>query len=319
MLKQNTMSDSSPIEFFSVKDGLNSTALRRQHIARRKRASSSPSSSKDKSPEEGSTSSQSGTKGSASLLSKNGKVDLDLAYCREEEALSEFLSLHPMLTLNAVAPATLSALVDLLGATAIPVAELPVVSKTHDDLFLGPANPKLGERACVCEDRCIARWLAIWRYGPNSVNEFVCKEYLLPKELHKVRSGESLVRGQGKCLLCIRYYQTYIFKLAQIDPNISNSKIGVQSFSNTILPPYDGRCLSSAFYSEDGYRPCAMLGVEKSWLESREAATHMSSFAWRPVVRFCASHYQHILKPDRTPCIMQVGIGIADKHFRQPA
>ena len=80
------------------------------------------------------------------LLQKAPGVAPDESYGEDEKALNTFLKLHPMLSAEAASVKALSGVAHLFQKATIQVAELPTVSKTHDDLFLRPANVPIGER-----------------------------------------------------------------------------------------------------------------------------------------------------------------------------
>ena len=126
------------------------------------------------------------------LLQKAPGVAPDESYGEDEKALNTFLKLHPMLSAEAASVKALSGVANLFQKAAIQVAELPTVSKTHDDLFLRPANTPIGERPCINDARCIARFLAQVRYGPESPKAFTCTEFLLPSVHKRFLEGRGL-------------------------------------------------------------------------------------------------------------------------------
>jgi hypothetical protein len=94
----------------------------------------------------------------------------------------------------------------MVGDYAVPTRELEVVSKTHDDLYLRAARPDSGERPCVNAEKCVCRWVAIFRHGEHTSKAFVCREYLLPSEHAAFLADGTLPRTHTKCLMCARYY-----------------------------------------------------------------------------------------------------------------
>ena len=96
---------------------------------------------------------------------------------------------------------------DLIEKAAIPTRELEVVPKSHDDAYLRPPDPSLGERPCCLGERCICVWMARWRYGDDTDLAFVGTEFLLPSQRAAFeRDGaRALPPTPGKCLVCSRY------------------------------------------------------------------------------------------------------------------
>lgn len=94
----------------------------------------------------------------------------------------------------------------MFGKVALQTSELPVVKKSHDDLFLSKAIQEIGERPCANGERCLARFIAQVRYGPETDKAFVCKEFLLPEQYENFKAGKGLPTRRAKCLLCARYF-----------------------------------------------------------------------------------------------------------------
>ena len=118
----------------------------------------------------------------ASILQHSSKPDADEVYSEQEKALSEFLKLHPMLSLEASSHRTMQLVGDLVEQSSIPTRDLEEVPKSFDDASLRPPNAGCGERACCMGDKCICVWLARWRYGDDTDLAFVCTEFLLPSQ-----------------------------------------------------------------------------------------------------------------------------------------
>lgn len=81
----------------------------------------------------------------------------------------------------------------------------------------------------------------------------------------------------------------------------------------------------SSVSSSDGYRPHAMLFVDERFADHRvQRDSDMSVLSFRPVVRFCSTHYRYVRGSPYEPYrIVQVGIG-ADEQldglgFRVPS
>ena len=143
-----------------------------------------------------------------SLVGDTSGIGADEAYSRDEQQLNNFLRLHPMCSLEATSQRTLQMLSGMFEKVAITSKQvLPVVPKSHDDLFLTGANEAIGERPCVNGDRCLGNFIAQVRYGVDTDMAFTCKEFLLPDQHAKFLAGEGLAPRRGKCLLCSRYFQ----------------------------------------------------------------------------------------------------------------
>ena len=251
-------------------------------------------------------------------------IDADEEYGQHEKALNDFTRLHPMLSLESTSAKTLQMVAKLVPDTSIPVKEVPIVPRRHDDLFLAPAQPSLNERDCSCGDRCIARWLAIWRYGHGAPEVFTCKEFLLPTQYNDFMKEGKLPEKPGKCLLCSRYFTTYVYRLARLDPQFKPSQaIALQAYGNVVCEGVgtDAVTSSSEVGTKDGYLPSAMLFVDEQWADTCAARGEMGSLLFRPVVKFSASHYKYVVEGGR-PRILQVGVAADEPHaqdFRQPA
>jgi len=125
----------------------------------------------------------------------------------------------------------------------------------------------------------------------------------------------------------------YIYILARTDPSFSidDSPLGVQAFCNGITAQADAELRATAktlpthasvVNASDGYKPSAMLFVDEEWVANRSAREgNLGKLLWRPVVRFCSTHYQYV-QDARGVRIVQVGIGADDKtdglHFGAP-
>ena len=143
----------------------------------------------------------------------------DESYGEDEKALNTFLKLHPMLSAEASSVKTLASVANLFQKAAVQVGDLPVVTKTHDDLFLRPANVPIGERPCINDDRCIAKFLAQVRFGADSPKAFTCTEFLLPDVHKRFLDGRGLPPRRSKCILCYRYFTTFLYTAARADPS----------------------------------------------------------------------------------------------------
>ena len=112
-----------------------------------------------------------------------------------------------MLALESTSHRTLQLMGDLIDQASIPTCELEVVSKSHDDMYLRPHNPTIGERPCCLGERCICVWMARWRYGEETDLAFIGTEFLLPSQHKAFLSDGALPLSPGKCLVCVRYFQ----------------------------------------------------------------------------------------------------------------
>tara|TARA_Y100000385_G_scaffold221283_1_gene230955 strand:- start:3166 stop:4062 length:897 start_codon:yes stop_codon:yes gene_type:complete len=264
--------------------------------------------------------------GDPHLLQSRAGIDADESFGDQEAALSSYIKLHPVLSLESTSHQTLQLMANLIKDTSIPTKELEIVPKTHDDLFLCPPNQAIKERPCCLGNRCIAVWLARWRYGDDTDLAFICKEFLLPSQLKEFNHKGTLPSPHGKCLLCTRYVQTYIYRCARGDPTFRpDRRIPLQAFGNALgvecgenVPSH-----ASVVNDSDGYRQEALLFVDESWADTVAARGGMASLLWRPVVKFCSSHYHYVKDPNGTPRILQKNVGAAkesmDPNFGVPA
>lgn len=272
--------------------------------------------------------------GNINLLNDNPGIGADEVYSEDEKKLNEFISLHPMLSLEATSVKTVELCTKLFDKLSTNVPELPVIDKTYDDSMLRPSNKSIGERDCVCADKCIVRFLAKWRHGAETDLAFTCTEFLLPAERDKFVAGGGLPPRRKKCLVCTRYFTSYLYYKARLDPNfkLDSSTINSQSFCNSVAvdaasetpansPDYDELTRAqhetpesvSSVLTTDGYKPSAMLFVDETFASRAVARkSNIAALAWKPVVRFCSSHYAFEATPTG-PKLLQVGIG-ADAH-----
>jgi len=236
------------------------------------------------------------------LLDARDVPDADELYSENERALSQFIRLHPMLSMESTSERTLSTAASLVDAYSLPTRELETVSKTHDDLFLRRANSDVGERSCVNGEKCVCRWLAIFRYGEETNAAFVCREFLLPSQLADFNTSARLPKTQGKCLLCTRYFTAYTYTLARSSPSFCpKSCISIQAFGNLIeskSPEDDVVGHSNAVGGEGGYRPDAMLYIDEKWTNTAASRGPIGTLLWRPVVRFRTSDYVFVKDVD---------------------
>jgi len=264
--------------------------------------------------------------GNPSLLQSDAGIDADEAYGSQEHALSSYLKLHPVLSLESTSYQTLQLVADLVSKTSIPTKELEVVPKSHDDEYLRPPNVDVGERPCNLGDRCICVWMARWRYGDDTDMAFMGTEFLRPSQAAEFKRSGKLPATNGKCLVCSRYVNTYIYRCARADPTFKpDARIPLQAFGNSLgfacgseVPTH-----ASVANDADGYRPEAMLFVDEQWADTAAARGGMASLMWRPCVKFDTRHYAYVKDANGLPRLMQRNVGAEDEspssHFCRPA
>lgn len=264
--------------------------------------------------------------GKLPLLQSREGIDADELFGSQESALSSYLKLHPVLSLESTSFQTLQLVANMVECTSIPTKELEVVSKSHDDAFLRSPNLSIGERACCLGERCICVWMARWRYGDDTDMAFIGTEFLLPSQAEEFKRFGKLPHTNGKCLVCSRYVHTFIYKCARADPTFSPSAlIPLQAFGNSLgvesgeeLPTH-----ASVANDLDGYRQEALLFVDEQWADTAAARGSMASLLWRPCVKFDSGHYEYVKDPNGVPRILQRNVAAADEspasYFYQPA
>jgi len=264
--------------------------------------------------------------GNPLLLQDRAGVDSDELCGSQEHALSSYLKLHPVLSLESTNYQTLQLVANLVEQTSIPTKELEVVPKSHDDEYLRPPNVQVGERPCCFGDRCMCVWMARWRYGDDTDMAFMGTEFLLPSQAAEFRRSGKVPPTKGKCLVCSRYVTTYIYRCARADPTFKpDARIPLQAFGNSLgfasgneVPTH-----SSVANDSDGYRQEAMLFVDEQWADTAAARGGMASLMWRPCVKFDTTHYVYVKDNNGLPRLLQRNVGAADEapssHFCQPA
>ncbi len=188
-----------------------------------------------------------------------------------------------------------------------------------------PPTTSIGERPCNFGDRCLCVWMARWRYGEDTDMAFLGTEFLLPSQAAEFKKSGKLPPTAGKCLVCSRYVQTYIYRCARADPTFkADARIPLQAYGNSLgvasgehLPTH-----ASVANDSDGYRQEALLFVDEQWADTAAARGGMASLLWRPCVKFDTSHYAYVKDPSGLPRLMQRNVGAADdaplSHFYQP-
>lgn len=262
-------------------------------------------------------------------LQEDAQLGSGEEYTADEQALNDFLELHPMLSLEATTSQKTLELVELITSSGNVVADdVPVVSKSYDDEQLRPPNVLVGERPCACDDQCVCMLMAKMRHGRSTSLGFVCTEFLLPSERETFLQGGGIPARRKKCLVCTRYYQNYLYILARTNTSLQLSNgaalLRTQTFQNPMLhdgteTTYTQHMLESAttmprnasvVRSADGYHPSVMLFVDEDFIDTSRAAREgsMSNMCWRPIVRFSSSHYGYRTDPDGTPRLVQIGM-----------
>jgi len=264
--------------------------------------------------------------GQLPLLQRRAGIDADEVFGSQEHALSSYLKLHPVLSLESTSFQTLQLVANLVEGTSIPTRELEIVPKSHDDAYLRSPNLAIGERACCLGDRCICVWLARWRYGDDTDMAFIGTEFLLPSQAAEFKKTGKLPHTNGKCLVCSRYVHTYIYKCARADPTFKpDACIPLQAYGNALgveagknVPTH-----ASVANDTDGYRQEALLFVDEQWADTAAARGGMASLMWRPCVKFDTTHYVYVKDSNGLPRLLQRNVGAEDEspssHFCQPA
>jgi len=281
-----------------------------------------------------------------SILDSRQVTDTDESYSENERALSNFLKLHPMLryacvglepcfipvnvssavvrSLDATNEKVLSTASNLLSEFDIPAQELEITNKRHDDLFLRRAEHGIAERDCALGERCICKWLSVFRHGENARQAFTCREFLLPSQHAAFLETGKLPKIQGKCLVCCRYFTHYVYNMARNSATFNpSSAVHLQAFGSKIGVPVGCTTFTACETgTDDGYLPSAMLFIDEAWADSQSSRSEIGSLLWRPTVRFCSRDYQFVLdQATKQYVIIQVGIGMKegeDQLFVRP-
>ena len=118
---------------------------------------------------------------------------------------------------------------------------------------------------------------------------------------------------------------SFVHEQARTDPNFKLvTDVSMQTFCNPVysgLPDHDDMMRaasdlpghSSMVSCNDGYKPEAMLFVDEEFSQKRvQRETGLVSLSFRPVVRFCSSHYRYVPDVEGRYRIVQVGIANDD-------
>ena len=172
----------------------------------------------------------------APLLTDGDGRALDAQYSPDEHLLNNFIRLHPMLNLEATNRAVLQKLCSMVERQPIRINDLPVVSKSYEDMYLRAPRTRHGERPCVMGEQCFCNVIAQMRYGRSTTRGFVCMEFLVPAARDAWLVGRGLPERRQKCLVCLRYFTTYAYLTARSDPDFAKllQQLGPQTHANIV-------------------------------------------------------------------------------------
>lgn len=177
-----------------------------------------------------------GSRQGGPLLTDGNSRALDVQYSPDERLLNEFIRLHPMLNLEATNRDVLHKLCSMVERQPIRVNDLPVVSKSYEDMFLRPPRTRHGERPCVMGKQCFCNVIAQMRFGRDTTRGFVGMEFLVPAARDAWLVGKGLPERRQKCLVCLRYFTTYAYLTARSDPDFALllRRLGPQTHANVV-------------------------------------------------------------------------------------
>lgn len=157
------------------------------------------------------------------------------SFTRAERELTEFWRLHPMLSADVMRRTTLNTMASMIEREPIRANSLPVCDKPYEDKYLRAASAERGERACLLGSECIVNTLAKMR----GVRPFCCREFLLPEDEETWLQGGGLPATHGKCLVCCRYWTTFVYLVARSDPDFHQSlrRMQAQRHANSLAEP----------------------------------------------------------------------------------
>lgn len=103
----------------------------------------------------------------------------------------------------------------------------------------------------------------------------------------------------------------------------SNIAAELPDHSDVVAAAMDMPMNASLVSCTDGYRASAMLFVDEEFASRRvQRETRLGSLLFKPVVRFCSTHYKYVNDSSGGKRIVQVGVGHEDQldglGFRQP-
>ena len=220
----------------------------------------------------------------------------------------------------------LSHIQGMVSKVPIRLPTLEVASKSYEDTFLRPPNLVAGERGCVLGKDCLCAFLGKKRFPESDPRIFVCVEFLRPSQQQAWIQTGKLPEHNDKCLLCIRYWTSYMYHMMRGDPSFrvnveaetelmhhTNQVEGANEEEIRLLKAIGFRALPTHVNTtdvRDGYGREALLYVDEeaaNMAEIRKGKT--SALVWRPFVRFDASHYSFELV-NGSPRVVQVNVGV---------
>lgn len=150
------------------------------------------------------------------------------------EMVNTFVKMHPMLSSDIFNPTILEKLDEMLERQPIQLRDIPTVDKVYEDGMLRPPEIDKGERPCVLGDECMCVFMSRMKYGPSNPYSFVCTEFLLPEQRREWICGNKLPDVPGKCLVCLRYFTTYLYYMARNDAHFheTTKKFNLQTHQN---------------------------------------------------------------------------------------
>lgn len=252
------------------------------------------------------------------MVGTNSTAGVSENYTDDEKALNTFQKLHPLLSLESTSQRALQLVANLQNEIEIHTKEVPCITKTYDDQFLRPANAQVGERKCCLGSKCISVWMAIFRYGEDNKQGFVCREFLTPDEDCVFKKTGKLPAQPAKCLLCSRYYTTFVYRVARSDPNfVVDATIPIQAYSNAIGCVHGESIPATSAHvgGDDGYHPSVCLAVDAEFANTEAGRGSMGTLLWRPFVAFHSGHFKYVTSSNG-PAIVQVGVSANETpHF----
>ena len=251
--------------------------------------------------------------GAVPLVNKECSTSLNENYTEDEVKLSNFMKLHPFLSIDATSQRSLQLVSDVLDITSVPAKPIPTVGRLHDEGFLRAADGRVGERPCCSGDRCMGRFIAILRYGDQTDKAITLREYLLPKEEQTFRSTGKLPHTTGKCLICMRYFVTYAYRLARADPKFdATNKLDIFAYTNVVHLDESANDLvthaSRVGSCEDSYPTSALLGVDAEFGTQEASRGDMGTLIHKPVVGFHSGHYTYVLNERGVMIVQDLGV-----------
>lgn len=208
-------------------------------------------------------------------VEKESTLDALQTKRKNYEMVNTFVKMHPMLSSDIFNPSILEKLDGMLERQPIQLRDIPTVDKVYEDGMLRPPETDKGERPCVLGDECMCVFMSRMTYGPSNPYGFVCTEFLLPEQRREWICGNKLPDVPGKCLVCLRYFTTYLYYMARNDAHFheTTKKFNLQTHQNPT---------SSAAHASSNKRVRFSIGVDAEELietaESSDASPSSSSW-----------------------------------------